>query len=225
MGLAHSPSIVTDGLALYLDAANAKSYPGTGTVWGDLSGNGNNGSLLGGVGYSQNEGGSLVFDGVDDKVLITCNSSTVRTFNSTTQFVVKLPVYSGSQRCILSYRTEAGRLYIGKINSGIYCYYDQLSSPILISGNISNNSLIVCHVLCDATNNLFSIYLNGLLVGSDSRTGWVSSYHSNFYLGWDAGGTNEYMLGNLYQFSHYDRVLSPSEISQNYSALRGRFGV
>ena len=34
------PNVVTDGLVLYLDAGNTKSYPGTGTVWYDVSGNG-----------------------------------------------------------------------------------------------------------------------------------------------------------------------------------------
>ena len=41
MALAHSPRIVTDGLVLCLDAGNPKSYPGSGTTWTDLSGNGN----------------------------------------------------------------------------------------------------------------------------------------------------------------------------------------
>ena len=59
-------SIIDDGLVLYLDAANTKSYPGSGTTWTDLSGNGNNGTLENGVGYNSGNGGSLVFDGVDD---------------------------------------------------------------------------------------------------------------------------------------------------------------
>jgi len=59
MALAHSPRIVTDGLVLCLDAGNAKSYPGSGTTWTDLSGNGNNGTLVNGVGYNGGSGGSL----------------------------------------------------------------------------------------------------------------------------------------------------------------------
>ena len=45
MGLFHSPRIVTDGLVMALDAANTKSYPGTGTTWFDISGNSNNATL------------------------------------------------------------------------------------------------------------------------------------------------------------------------------------
>ena len=48
MGIAYNTSIVRDGLVLHLDAANKKSYPGSGTVWSDLSGNDRNGTLLNG---------------------------------------------------------------------------------------------------------------------------------------------------------------------------------
>ena len=66
MGLSHSPSLVMNGLVLCLDAGNSKSYPGTGTTWTDLSGNGNNGTLTNGPTYSSANGGSLVFDGTND---------------------------------------------------------------------------------------------------------------------------------------------------------------
>ena len=61
-------NIVTNGLVFYLDAANKLSYPGSGTAWVDLSGNGNNGTLTNGPTFSSNNAGSIVFDGVDDYV-------------------------------------------------------------------------------------------------------------------------------------------------------------
>lgn len=225
MGLAHSPRIVTDGLVLCLDVANLRSYPGTGTAWTDLSGLWNNGTLQNSPTYNTNNLGSFSLDGVDDRVLISCNNSTIRTFNSTTQFIINLPTYSGAQRCILSYRTDAGRLYIGKQSNGIFCFYDQLSTSAFTVGNIAANSTAICVITCDAANNLLSTYINGILVGSASRTGWISTFHTNLYLGWDPGGTNEFMLGNFYQFSHYNRVLTAAEIQQNFNALRGRYGI
>jgi len=226
MGLAHSPRIVTDGLVLCLDAANSKSYPGSGTAWFDLSGRGNNGTLQNSPTYSIDNLGNFSFDGIDDRVLINCNNSTIRAYNSTTQFIIKLPVYSGGQRCILSYRTDGGAMYIGKSGNGIFCYYNQLSpSPAYTVGNITNNSIVIVNITCDASNNLLSTYINGNLIGSISRTGWSSAYHTNLYLGWDPGGTNEYMLGNFYYFSHYNRVISSNEIQQNFNSLRGRYGI
>ena len=75
--------IVTDGLVLNLDAGNPQSYPGSGTTWTDLSGNGNNGTLLNGVGYDSDNGGSLVFDGSNDYVTTPLfgDSTTNRTFS------------------------------------------------------------------------------------------------------------------------------------------------
>ena len=75
MALAHSPRIVTDGLVLALDAGNAKSYPGSGTAWTDLSGNSNNGTLTNGSTYSSVDGGAIVFDGSDDYVVSSNNTN------------------------------------------------------------------------------------------------------------------------------------------------------
>lgn len=225
MALAHSPSIVTNGLVMCLDAANLKSYTGTGTNWVNLSPTANTATLENGPTFNSANGGNFSMDGTNDRVLVSCNTSTIRTFNSSTHFVVKLPLYSGGQRCILSYRGQAGSLYIGKLSGTIFCYYDSLNNPGYTAGNLVDNTTIICTVTCDAVNNLLSIYVNGYLAGSGSRTGWVSSYHTSFYLGFDNGGTNEYMLGNFYQFFHYDRVLSAVEVLQNFRALRGRFGL
>ena len=88
MGIAYNPRTITDGLVLCLDAGNSKSYPGSGTTWTDLSGNGNNGSLLNGTGYSSDNLGVLVLDGVNDyitsyddaDVFVDDNSLTVSIF-------------------------------------------------------------------------------------------------------------------------------------------------
>ena len=210
-----------------VDGASLKSYPQTGTGWTDVSFTGNNGTLQNNPTFSTANGGNFSMDGTDDRVLINCASNTIRTFDSSIQFVIRLPLYSGGQRCILSYRSGAGggQLYIGKGSGGIFCYYNELNNPAYTVGSITDNTIAHCVVVCNATSNTLSTYINGTLAGSATRTGWVSGYTSRFYLGWDEGGTNEYMLGNLYYFSHYNKVLSDAEISQNFNALRGRFGI
>jgi hypothetical protein len=69
-GFANNAPIVTDGLVFYVDAGNGNSYPGSGTTWSDLVG-GNDGALTNGPTYDSGNGGSIVFDGVDDVVLVT----------------------------------------------------------------------------------------------------------------------------------------------------------
>jgi hypothetical protein len=218
-------SIVTDGLVLNLDAGFVGSYPTTSSAWYDLSGNTNNGTLTNGPTFNSVNSGSIVLDGVDDYVNVSCATNTIRAYNSSTEFVVKLPSYSGGQRCILSYRS-AGTMYIGKASGGIFVYYNTLNAPAYIVGSITNGSIAHCVVTCDATNDTLSTYINGTLAGSVSRTGWSTTYNSTLGLGFDLdGGTNEYMEGNFYLFRHYNKVLSQSEILQNYNAQRTRFGL
>jgi hypothetical protein len=71
MATAYSPKIVTDGLVLCLDAADRKSYPGTGTAWYDRSGNGHNATLNNGPTFNSANGGSIDFDGSNDYATIT----------------------------------------------------------------------------------------------------------------------------------------------------------
>ena len=67
MGISAGPDIVEDGLVLCLDAANIRSYPGTGTTWTDLQGS-NNGTLENGPTFDSSNAGNIVFDGSDDRV-------------------------------------------------------------------------------------------------------------------------------------------------------------
>ena len=69
MSLSHSPAIVTDGLVFCLDAANKRSYPGTGTTWTDLKGV-NNGTLTNGPTFNSEYLGKIIFDATNEKVVI-----------------------------------------------------------------------------------------------------------------------------------------------------------
>ncbi len=64
------PNIITDGLVLYLDATNPKSYPGSGTTWFDLTGN-RNANLFNGVSFEQDKINSLKFDGINDRARLS----------------------------------------------------------------------------------------------------------------------------------------------------------
>lgn len=227
MAFRNSPYTVTNGLVLCLDAANPKSYISGSTNLTDLTGYVNSAILSGSTfpTYNTFNGGSIGLNGSNNYIKVVSNSSIVRLYNSTTQFVVKLPIYTGGQRCILSFRGGGGgNLYVGKSSGGIFCYYNELNTASYIIGNIPNNDIVQITITCDAGNNLLTTYINGNSLGSVARTGWVSNYCSSSYLGYDIG-TNEYMTGSFYSFLHYNRVLSSGEILQNYNAMKGRFGL
>ena len=75
MAFIHSPKIVTSGLVLCLDAANKLSYPSTGTSWYDLTSTGYVGTLTNGPTFNGSNGGTIVFDGVDDYVSVSSAQS------------------------------------------------------------------------------------------------------------------------------------------------------
>jgi len=194
--------------------------------WYDSSGNGNNGTLNNTPTKGNDFGGSLVLNGSNQYVSITPTASTIRTYDATVIFAVKLPVYSGGQKCILSYRGgSGGALYIGKSGGGIYCYYDQLNTPGYTVGSITDGRPVVVAVVMNASGTTLSTYINGSLAGSVTRTGWVSTYNTVLNLGYDAGGTAEYMTGSFYYYAHYNRVLSAQEINSVYTLLQPRLGL
>ena len=96
MALQHSPSIVTSGLVLCVDAANPRSYPGSGTTWYDASGNGNTGTLSNGPVYTSGINGYFTFDGVDD--LATFPSTTSTNISTTITASVWVYYISGNGR-------------------------------------------------------------------------------------------------------------------------------
>lgn len=224
MSVYAGPEIASSGLVLAIDALNSKSYPGSGTTVSNLASSLFSGAMQNSITHSTSK---FSLDGVDDRIYFNLGTNTsVRCYDSTIVFCANLPVVSGGQRCILSFRAgSGGSLYIGKSNSAIFSYYNGLSTAGYTIGTIVENTPFVCAITLDATNTTLTHYINGVSFGGVARTGWASAYNDTLYLGYDPGGTNEFMIGNFYCYMHYNRVLTSAEIKQNYYALRGRFSI
>jgi hypothetical protein len=211
MSLAHSPSLVLPGLVLCLDAANPKSYPGSGTIWTDLSGNGNNGTLVNGVGYSGSNLGSLSFDGVDDYInagtpsisvgKITVNAWMRITSGSLLQHIVD----SASNSWHLAILNDNGPYFW---NGSTY----HQSAPALTVGQ--------WYMLTGVQGTTLDIYINGVLGQSIATNANVTT--NNVNLGRYQSASRPF-VGNIAQVSIYNRALSAQEIQQNFNALRSRF--
>jgi hypothetical protein len=198
MGLSHSPSIVTDGLVLALDAANIKSYPGSGTAWTDLSGFGNTGTLVNGPTYSSANGGSIVFNGVDDYAI----TSTITNYKSLNMWVY----LDSKDTYLLDARTgsPSGYFWFPGGDAGFGPDWDQF----YINGNPV--SLLLSNI---PTNVWFNFYIRNTGI----RTGTINLF-SRF-------SNNEQQGGKYSLFSAYNRALTATEILQNFNALRGRYGI
>jgi hypothetical protein len=106
-------NIVTNGLVLNLDAANKDSYPGTGTTWTDLSGNGNNGTLINGPSFLSNvNSGIIKFDGVDDYISRSYNSTfNIRTGLTLSVFFKRNSIFTQLSDCVILSRVPSWYFY------------------------------------------------------------------------------------------------------------------
>lgn len=225
MSLNHSPKIVTDGLVLCLDAASRKSYPGSGTTWFDRSGNGNHGTLTNGPTFSSNNGGSLVFDGVND----SANFSFVNPFAETVIVWARSATINWNiQGWISSSRRQNGHIIHPGIGRTFEYYVFDNSSTYFQIGSFTPSDITIPHMFTYSTNgsNSHKGYLDGVEVASSSTsiTRSVSPTAQNWLLGQD-DGQGRWGNGNIYNCLRYNRVLSLKEIQQNFNAIRGRFGI
>lgn len=210
------PDIVTSGLVLSLDAANTKSYPGSGTTWTDLSGNGRNGTLTNGPTYSSSNNGTLVFDGTDDYVLLPTTSDL--TFSGDFTFECWI-LRTGTASSNHIWALPTGQtLQINDVGSLIY--YDTGQRALgAINANTWYNATI------SRISTTITGYYNGLSIFSVTNS--ASHNFSGTAIGYrkDLSPFGLYWLGNISNVKLYNRALTQQQVSQNFNALRGRYGI
>ena len=224
MGIAYNPRTITDGLVLCLDAANPKSYPGSGTTWTDLSGRGNTGTLQG-AGYNSANGGSISFDGTDDYVNCGNNSSLSFTNNLTVSIWCSSNNVSGYRSPLMKTSSNAWADGFGYWQfSGTFAFYiNQWNGAQTVSVSKASFSITNFVATYDGVN--LKLYENGTLIQTGSSyTTNISNSSTNLEIGRGGGGIYNWS-GNIPQVSIYNRALSAAEIQQNFNALRGRFSI
>ena len=168
MATLYNPSIVRNGLALCLDAANSRSYPGTGNTWTDLSGNSRNGTLTLGPTYSISNNGSIVFDGTDDYIAPSGIADSFWQGNWTASFWVNFDTLStlnnGADDKTLVHHGSAianQGLHLSQRNTRMHfgLYGDDLQGLNLLTTGSWYNIVFTLN----NTTRLKEIYLNGVL--------------------------------------------------------------
>lgn len=228
MSLGYGPRTVTDGLVLYLDAANAKSYPGSGTTWFDLSGNKNNGILLNGVGYNNLFNGRLTFDGVDDYVSIPYDSSFDFDY-ITLEYIVK-PEIQVHVRPFVN-RSDNSKHFWRLLMS------NPLGSTFNFQASINGATQIVVSTTLFETDKFYHVavtyngatlimYINGIIEDSISVSGVIDKTNANIEIARNAYySPDRYAKQDSGSLKIYNRALTESEIQQNFRAVRGRYGI
>jgi hypothetical protein len=209
--------IVTDGLVLYLDAGNTASYPGSGTTWTDLSGNGNNGTLVNGVGYNSDNLGSLVFDGVNDYVsLPSINTNSNFTLNFWTKRT------SNTNPTLFSGNPASGYLQIRNGSSEISLVKSFVAELGGFGSSTATTLNLISNITITKSGTTFSASVNGDFKNTLTVTETFTTTAPT--LGINTSNSEPY-TGNIYQFLVYNRTLSQQEIQQNFNATRSRFGL
>ena len=221
MGFSRGPKIVTDDLVFYLDAANRKSYPGTGTSWSDLSGNGNTGTLNNGPTFDSGNGGSIVFDGSNDTVSTTGNTLTESQCAVSIWF--SRAGNDASQRLIRRLGANTNRFYLLVSQNDIYGVRGE-NNPREASFSFGVNEFINVTWQWRLSDTLHQIYINGNINYNGTYVPVASGGDATFGLA-QASGAEVWFSGNVASASVYNRVLTAQEVLQNYNALKGRFGL
>jgi hypothetical protein len=229
MSFNYSPKIVTDGLVLCLDAANTKSYVSGSTAWNDLSRGGNNGTLINGPTFNTGNGGSIVFDGVDDYVNCGNDSSFDLTTQLTLECWVKTSDTSQFAHFISKFPASNCSYQLGATVGSGYLYFSRSTngSNQGINGQVNIN---VCdgnwkHVVVsyNSTTSTLLMSINGI-IQSSSLSGDVYVTTTNVNIG-RRTNVGQYYSANISNVRIYNRALSASEVLQNYNATKTRFGL
>jgi hypothetical protein len=226
---AFAGGIVTSGLVLNLDAGNSNSYPGSGTTWTDLSGNGNNGTLVNGVGYTSSNGGALTFDGVNDGVSVpgtnlSLNQMTISSWNYSTNYNQNGFMFEKTTNGTVN--TQYSLFYNATGNNAIYYRTFGLSSQDLFvdttTAGVVNNQWNNIVATFDGSQK--KIYVNGVLRATQNVTGTVTQNSTGLaYIGIYGNFGGYPFNGNIASTQLYNKALTASEIQRNYNALKGRY--
>lgn len=237
MATSYSPKAVTDGLILALDAGNRKSYPGSGTAWVDLSGNGNTGTLNNGPTFDGGNGGSIVFDGVNDYVSIPLSSyPSLYTDPYTMSIWVYIPTgvtwyNAGSGTGIFTRGNFGGSFGFLRTSTN-----NTIQAFVRINSGVANVQGPTYTITRDTWFNMtarwsgtrIEIFANGIYHSGTDISPNTNFDGGSFLIGGGEGygGTNGgYGAGRYTGILLYNRVLTATEILQNFNATRSRFGI
>jgi len=220
MAFGNGPRIITNGLAFAVDAADKNSYPGSGTTWFDLQAGGDDSILTNGPTFDPANGGSIVFDGVDDvgastdvpAALLTVSIWVYKTSTATNQGIIT----RNNTIWGIAQISDTLRVFVSTVGA-----YQDTGYIIPLNQWIN----IVYTYAGTGVSDSQIVYINGTSVFTGTGSGNLSTGRirgSPFFIG---GGNSSYWGGRNAQVQIYGRALSSSEVLQNYNTQKSRFGL
>ena len=243
MSLAHSPSIVTDNLIMCFDAADPKSYPLAGTTWKDRSTKSNDASMLAGLSFDSANAGSIVFGGTATdyantnydsdfsmdslasiEVIFRCNSSlfgisdnrqTLWSNDASNSFGLEIGIFDG---CGISGGTNAGFRFLMHRQGNCF--------SAVSNADAWEQYTTIQFVYTRDGSRGEKMYTNGQEISLAVENNYqYQPGTSSSYIGTRGTSLGQKLIGNIYAIRMYKKELSASEVSQNFEAVRGRYGL
>ena len=222
-------SLVTNGLVM-----NLLTAPSVGTIWTDVSGNNNTGSLITTAGgtfyYTASYGGGMVATGSAGS-----NTLIATPYNLTSSFSVEMVLQPNA----LSYWSTLWANEVYNTSKGWWAYYN--SNAALYAGSLSSitsyttptaTSNTPVHLIFILSGSTFNMYKNGQLQPGSTYSapiGGVSNNGLNFGSRHPNNGTantpTDSLKGVYYQMRVYNRPLTQLEVLQNYDTIKTTYGV
>ena len=230
MGLAHSPNIISDGLVFYLDAANTRSYSGSGLTVNGLVG-GIGGTLINGTGYTSANNGSFIFDGTNDYINVPNGFTTYFKNNNywSVDLWVKLLSQTAGEPVLLSAGPTIGYydLFLEVGDNQIYfsgggSYIQNVNVSNTLGYNLTTKYFNIVFIKNGISTGY--VYVNSINIPMTGSMSSMPNINEDMRIG-TFKQTGYELHGNIGQVKIYDRVLTQQEILQNYNATRKRFGL
>jgi len=214
MALSHSPNLVTNNLVFHFDAANTRSYAGSGVTINSLVGN-FNGTLANGAGFTSANAGSFFFDGSNDYIIFS-NCDVMGSVYTQNYWFKRND--GGTHLLVDSF-------YSGTVVSsgGITYYYTNTGATLGASYNFIIGRWNMISLVRGST--VKSIYMDGVLIASVNSSDSYDVSTTDLIIGIHNSLGMWGLNGNIAQLQIYNRALSATEIKQNFEATRDRYGI
>ena len=225
MALAHSPSITRTGLVQTVDAANVKSYSGSGTTWTDLSSNLKDLTLTASPTYTSGSAGYFTFNG-SSQYAINSSFSSHQTSAGTLSLWAYPTTTSGDLYAIAVGGTATyGASRAIRINNGFWCAVNYGSSTEDLNNIVAADANTWVNIVYVWNGTTITYYKNAVS-SSGTRSGMVTPTGTTLTVGATAWSPiYGFWPGRISNVSVYNVALTSNQVENNFQALRGRYGI
>jgi len=207
---------VSNGLLVHLDAANSNSYPGSGTTWFDLSGNGRNATINGSPTFTNG-----YFDITSDSTYISLSNSGLvpRTNDFTYSCWINFDAFDSFDTIFENGSWTDSLLLRYENNSTITVYSE---SGLRGTFNWVANTGVWYNIVLKRESNIVSLIVNNIPIGASFTMSLdIDLINTQLWLMRSQHSPAQFLNGKISSFLVYNRALQPYEIEQNYIVTRG----